>query len=223
MAGRGAAPGDGRPRRNADETRARILEAAEAEFARLGLGGARVDAIASRARANKAMIYHYFGGKEDLYVAVLEQCYRRIRSEEAALALDALAPRAAIVTLVGFTLDYLAANPRFIRLLNDENGHGAVHVKRSSAIRSMHSPLVAVLAGILDKGVAEGVFARRVDPALLYITVAALAYFYLSNAGTLQTIFDRPLLSPEAVAGWRDHITRVVLAFLETPEAPTKN
>jgi TetR/AcrR family transcriptional regulator len=209
--------GDERPRRNADQTRARILEAAEGEFARYGLGGARVDAIADRARANKAMIYHYFGGKEELYVAVLEQGYGKIRSEEAALDLEHLSPRDAMVALVSFTLDYFLANPQFIRLLNDENIHGAVHVKGSAAIKSMHSPLVAVLERVVDHGITDGVFARRVDPVQLYITIASLAYFYLSNSATLQTIFDRPLLSADAIARWRAHITQVVLAFLETP------
>ncbi|MGF1624412.1 MAG: TetR family transcriptional regulator [Alphaproteobacteria bacterium] len=208
---------DQRPRRNADQTRARILEAAEAEFARLGLGGARVGAIAERARANKAMIYHYFGGKEDLYVAVLEECYAKIRGEEAALDLENLSPRDAMVGLINFTLDYFIANPQFIRLLNDENIHGAVHVKGSARIKSMHSPLVGVLERLVDHGNRDGVFARRVNPVLLYITIASLAYFYLSNSATLQTIFDRFLLSTEAVAAWRAHIIGVVLAFLETP------
>lgn len=206
-----------RPRRNADLTRARILEAAEVEFARYGLGGARVGAIADRARANKAMIYHYFGGKEDLYVAVLEEAYRKIRSEEAALNLENLSPREAMVALINFTFDYFIENPQFIRLLNDENIHGAVHVKGSAAIKSMHSPLVGILERVVEHGVEDGVFTHRVNPVLLYITIASLAYFYLSNSATLQTIFDRSLLSDEAIATWRGHITDVVLAYLHAP------
>lgn len=208
-----------RPRRNADETRARILSAAEVEFARFGLGGARVGAIAERARANKAMIYHYFGGKEDLYVAVLEEAYRKIRSEESALDLENLSPRDAMVALISFTLDYFVANPQFIRLLNDENIHGAVHVKASSAIKSMHSPLVGILDRVVNQGNRNGDFARTVDPVLLYVTIASLAYFYLSNSATLQTIFDRPLVSAEAIGTWRAHITDVVLAYLGSPAA----
>ncbi len=208
---------DERPRRNADLTRARILEAAEVEFARYGLGGARVGAIADRARANKAMIYHYFGGKEDLYVAVLEEGYRKIRSREAALDLENLSPREAMIALISFTFDYFIENPQFIRLLNDENIHGAVHVKSSAAIKSMHSPLVGILDRLVEHGIEDGVFARRVNPVLLYITIASLAYFYLSNSATLQTIFDRSLLSDEAIATWRSHITAVVLAYLQTP------
>lgn len=206
------------PRRNADLTRARILEAAAIEFARYGLGGARVGAIAGRAKANKAMIYHYFGGKEDLYVAVLEHCYQHIRAEEAALDLANLTPRQAMVALVDFTLDYFLANPHFIRLLNDENIHQAVHVRKSEKIQSMHTPLVSLLARVVDQGVGSGAFLRRPDPVSLYITIASLAYFYVSNAATLQSIFGKPLLSPDAVAGWRAHITQVVLSFMTTAD-----
>ena len=65
--------------RDAEATRTRILNAAKREFAHFGLGGARVDEIAKRAKANKRMIYHYFGGKEELFTAVLEEAYLDIQ------------------------------------------------------------------------------------------------------------------------------------------------
>jgi AcrR family transcriptional regulator len=82
--------------RDPEKTRQRILDAATAEFARHGLGGARVDRLAQRAGANKRMLYYYFGSKEALFLAVLEAAYQRIRDAERALDLEHRDPREAL-------------------------------------------------------------------------------------------------------------------------------
>jgi len=150
--------------RDADQTRKRILAAAVVEFARKGLGGARVDEIAARSKANKRMIYHYFGSKEQLFTAVLEDAYLGIRSAEQTLHLDELPPDQAIAKLVRFTWDYYLAHPEFLTLVNSENLHRAKHLKTSEAIRQTSGKLVAMVKGILDRGVAEGIFRPGVDP-----------------------------------------------------------
>ena len=203
-----------RPTRDAGRTQATILEAATQEFARHGLGGARVDRIAERAKTNKRMLYYYFGGKEDLFLAVLERAYEHIRAEELELHLTDLPPTEGVRALVVFTWNYYLAHPEFMTLLNSENLHRAQHLKRSRKIRAMHSPLIATLSGILARGAREGVFRSDVDPVQLYVSIAALGYFYLSNNHTLSTIFGRDLLAPKAKAERLAHINELVLGYL---------
>lgn len=182
--------------RDADLTRGRILAAAKVEFARKGLGGARVDGIATRARANKRMIYHYFGSKEQLFTAVLEDAYADIRRAEQKLQLDRLEPEAAIATLVRFTWNYYLANPQFLTLVNSENLHKARHLKDSQLIKSVSRPFVAMVKEIIDRGVEAGVFRPGVDPVQLNITIAAIGYYYLTNRFTGSIVYNRDLMDP---------------------------
>jgi AcrR family transcriptional regulator len=195
-------------------TRARILAAATREFARLGLGGARVDRIAERAGANKRMLYYYFGDKDDLFLAVLEQAYAGIRSAEQELHLLDVAPVEGVRRLVEFTWRYYLDHPEFLTLLNSENLHRARHLKRSKRIRAMNSPLIATLADVLRRGEAAGTFRGGVDPLQLYISIAGLAYFFLSNNHTLSQVFDQNLAAPAAREERLEHMTALVTGFL---------
>jgi len=203
-------------KRDSKRTRERILKAATEEFSECGYGDARVDSIADRADINKRMLYHHFGNKDGLYLAVLEEAYREIRSHENALNLEDLDPEQAILTLVEFTFNYFVEHPEFINLLNNENLYQAAHIKRSKNIPKLHSPLVAHIKVVLKRGVKSGVFRDDVDPVQLYITVASLGYFYLSNAHTLGTIFRKDLLSKRARNVRLKHIKNVVIGYLET-------
>jgi AcrR family transcriptional regulator len=180
-------------------TRQRILAAATAEFARFGLSGARVDAIAGRARANKRMLYHYFGGKRDLFLAVLEAAYGDIRAAERKLDLEHLAPEAALRTLVAFTWKYYLKHPEFLTLVNSENLHKARHLKHSKVIGGMHTGLVAMVRDILVRGVRQGVFRADIDPVQLNITIAAIGYYYFTNRFTGSIIYGRDLMAPKAL------------------------
>ena len=201
-------------RRQPDTTRRNILEAATVEFAGNGLAGARVDEIADRAGVSKRMLYHYFGNKEALWLAVLEEAYLRIRSEERRLDVERLSPVEGMRRLIAFTLEYDHAHPEFIALLLGENLHRARYLRRSRKIRDMHSSLLDVIAGLLERGRRAGVFRAGIDPAELYITIAALGFFYFSNLHTLSTIFGRPLDSPASRRQHLRHATQVVLGFL---------
>jgi len=203
-----------RVRRDPERTRARILEAARTEFARRGLGGARVDQITARAGSNKRMIYYYFGNKDALFLAALESAYADIRRAETSLQLTKLDPVAGIRRLVKFTWEYYFAHPEFITLLNSENLHRASHLKKSRKIQAMHSPLVAMLQDLLARGQREGIFKRGVDPVQLYISIAALGYFYMSNKYTLSTIFGRDLMEPRALKQRLAHMSELVLGYL---------
>ena len=202
--------------RNPERTRAAILAAATQEFTANGLTGARVDAIAKRARVNKRMIYHYFGGKDGLYLAVLETTYAAIRAAEQELHLTDRDPVDGMRELVLFTWHYFLAHPEFLSLLGTENLHKAAYLKRSSRIRELHSPLVGMISALLDRGAREGVFREGVDPVELYVTIAALGFFYLSNQHTLSTIFGRELSATKRIAAREQHIVDVVLNYLKT-------
>ena len=200
--------------RDADRTQQAILRAAVAEFSDAGLGGARVERIAERAGVNKRLLYYYFGSKDDLFLAVLEQTYADIREAEKALRLENLEPATAIRRLVEFTWDYYLANPHFLTLLNSENLHKAAHLKRSSRIRELNSPLVELLGDVLRRGQSAELFRGGVDAVQLYISIASLCYFYLSNNATLSTIFGRDLHKPAALAERLSHVTEIVLGYL---------
>lgn len=188
----------GRPR-DADATKARILTAAKAEFARLGLGGARVDEIAEKAEANKRMIYHYFGNKEDLFIAVLEETYLDIRTAEQELQLDDLPADEALETLVRFTWDYYLANPEFIRLVNSANLHKGKHLESADKVKEASRRYVAMIQSILDRGVASGLFRAGVDAGQLNITIAAIGYYYLTNRFSGEILFERDYMTSAAL------------------------
>jgi len=198
-------------RRNPDRTRETILLAAQREFAAKGLSGGRVDEIARRAGANKRMIYHYFGNKDGLYLAALERVYEDLRGTEKTLDLGHLAPEAAIRRLVEFNFDYSREHPELISLINNENLHRARHLRKSKKVRELHSPFVALIDDILQRGVAAGAFRRGLDPVELYITIAAVGYFYLSNNPTLSAIFGRDLGSAAACRKRKRHNVDVIL------------
>ncbi len=201
-----------RIRRDPDGARRRILAAARQEFAARGMEGARVDAIAAAAGLNKAMLYYYFGDKAALYLAVLEAAYDHIRTAERTLRLEALPPDAAIAGLIEFTFDYFVANPDFPALLNIENMQRAQNLRASARVAQMHSPFVGMIGDVLARGESAGLFRPGIDPVQLYISIAGLAYFYLSNSATLGVIFARDLLAPEARAARLRHMQDLVLA-----------
>lgn len=185
--------------RDAEATKARILKAALSEFARNGLGGARVDVIADKASANKRMLYHYFGSKEELFQTVLENAYVDIRTAEQRLDLDHLPPAEALEQLVRFTWDYYLKHPEFITLVNSENLHRAAHLKKSETVKVYSRQFVTMVDTILKRGVASGDFREGVDPVQLNLTIAAIGYYYLTNRYTGSIIFERDLMAKKAL------------------------
>ena len=200
--------------RDADRSQNTLLAAARDEFAEHGLGGARVDRIAERAGLNKRLIYYYFEDKEKLFQAVLEQAYRDIREQEAGLHLLDLDPATAVRRLIEFTWNYYLAHPEFMTLLNSANLHKARHLAESRRARELNSPLIATLAAVLERGRQEGSFRGGVDPVQLYVSIAGLSYFYLSNTHTLSAIFGRDLMAPKARAERLSHMSDVILGYL---------
>jgi TetR/AcrR family transcriptional regulator len=204
-----------RPRpRDPAATRRKLLAAARRAFALHGLAGARVDEIAARAGVNKQLVYHYFGDKDALYLAVLEGVYKEIREQEHKLNLEGLPPKDAVKRLIEASFDHLATHPEFIMLLNDENRGGARHVRSSSRLEAMHSPLVSMVSRILRDGERAGIFRKGVNALQLYISIAGLSYFFFSNTATLSAIFGKDLSSRTARLDRRKHVVDLVLHSL---------
>ena len=194
-------------------SRRAILEAALVEFSELGHAGARIDTIAQRAGVSKPMIYNYFGDKESLYAAALREAYVQIRQGEQQLDLKSRAPEAAIRALVHFTLDHFRAKPWFISMLNTENLRGGETVRKISDVGIIQSPLIEELRRVLDRGVAEGVFRDGIDPVELYITIASLCYFPVSNKHTLRVVFGVPI-DDAWIDRRKEDVSELVVRFL---------
>lgn len=201
-------------RRDAVNTRRKLLVAARQEFARSGLAGARVDVIAAKAGVNKQLVYHYFGDKDAIYIAVLEWIYDEIREYERGLRLHGLQPDKVIRKLIESSFDYLTIHPDFVALLNDENRHGATHIKRFRKFTDASSPLLRVIANTLSLGVRNGSFRRGVNAEQLYISIAGLSYFYFSGMPTLSTVLNKDLGSGPALRKRRKHVVDLVMQSL---------
>jgi AcrR family transcriptional regulator len=198
------------PERDADASRAEILSVATEEFAAKGLSGSRVDEIADRTHTVKRMIYYYFGSKEGLYRAVLENAYDHIRSIEADLALESLAPQKALRQLVTVTFDYHHRHPEFVRLVMNENIHQGAHIGHLPNIKERNRTVIATLRRLIDRGVKAGQFRADLDPIELHMTISALCFYNVSNRYTFSTIFGRDMTSVKAAAARREVIADIV-------------
>ncbi|MCZ4353935.1 TetR/AcrR family transcriptional regulator [Roseovarius aestuarii] len=202
----------------ADKSRQILLNAARRAFADKGLTGARVDEIARGAGLNKQMLYHYFGNKEGLYTAVLADVYAQIRRREQQLDLSRLPAEEAMRRLIEFSFDFLSENPDFVRILSDENVHGGAHLTQGGNVGAMNRPVLDLLGETLERGVADGVFRRGLDPLHVYLSFAGMAFFYFSNNHTLSRAFDRDLMTASAVAERRAHIVDFALNAVRSRE-----
>jgi AcrR family transcriptional regulator len=194
-----------------DRTRRDIVEVATREFAQKGYSGARVDAIASRTRTSKRMIYYYFGGKEGLYLAVLEEAYSSIRRAESTLDLESLPPEAALRTLVGSTFDYYTEHPEFVRLVMNENIMDGAHMARSKTIGKLNVTVIDALRRLIARGQKDRTFRRDIDPIELHMSISALGIFNVANRATFSLIFRRDMTSPKALAARREEVVEIVL------------
>lgn len=191
-----------------------ILEVAMAEFAEKGLDGARIDAIAATTRTSKRMIYYYYGSKESLYLAVLEESYRRMRAIEADLHLEDLAPEDALRRLVGFTFDHHYGNQAYIRLVMSENMQRGSYLAQSATIQQLNVPAIEAIRKLYERGLQQGVFRAGLEPVDLHASISALTFFNVSNQHTFGLIFKRDMRAIQAQLARRDSIIDMVLRFV---------
>ena len=200
--------------RDAARTRAEILDVATSEFAAHGYHGARVDEIAALTRTTKRMIYYHFGGKKQLYIAVLERAYVRIRSAEREVRLDDLDPLTALRRIAEVTFDHHEAHPDFIRLVSIENIHNAEHVKELVALVDLSGPVISLLDDILERGRAEGQFRTDVDAIDVHMMISAFCFFRVANRHTFGAIFGRDLVDPARHDHYRAMCGEMIVRYL---------
>jgi AcrR family transcriptional regulator len=203
-------------------TREAILRAAIRVFAKNGFEGGRIETISKLSRTHDRMIYYYFGSKESLFVEVLKRIYQQMNEAEAALQIDIEDPPGALTAIVHFTWGYYLDHPEFMTLLNTENLHEGRHLKRSARMSELLSPGVGMLDQILQAGAAQGVFRPDVRARDLYIAVASLGYFYLSNRCTLSAFLGEDLMDKDALTHWREFITDIVLRSVRNTSGETE-
>lgn len=196
------------------EAQRKILVSARAEFAAKGFAGARTESIVRAAGVNPNLLYHYFGSKERLFVAVMEDVYSDVRSHHGDLELEALSPEEAMRRLTEATFDLFVASDDVIRLLSTENIHHAEHIRGSERIAHLYDPLLTLIEHQLRRGRGQGTFNAEVDAEELFITITGLSYFYLSNRHTLGVILRTDLNGRARRERRRRHIVDVVLSYL---------
>jgi AcrR family transcriptional regulator len=197
-----------------EANRARILEAAIEEFAARGFKGASMDAIAARTHTTRALINYYFGGKEKVYLAVLEHVYGEIRQAEDRLDLDHLSPVDAIRRIVEFTYNYYLEHEGFVRLVVAENQAGGRRLKKSRTMRSLNRSIIDTLRRVLERGQRDGTFRPDIDPVEIHKAIAALGMFNVTNQHTFAAIFQREMGTKGDVAGRRAMATDMILRYV---------
>ena len=198
----------------AQRTREKILNAAHEAFAGQGFSSANIEAIAASAGVNKRMVYHHFGDKDGLFLAVLEAAYGEMRRSESKLALHRLTPVEGFKRLIAFTFSYYLEHPDFLALVTNENLCGARHIRASARIEELGSQLKTMVADLLKRGQAEGVFRNDIDPAHLWISIAATSWFYIANTHTISVTFGRDMLAPAERKARLQHMTDLILSYI---------
>ena len=217
-----AEPAEHERRRDPERTRNEILDVATREFAEHGYAGARVDDMAELMRTTKRMIYYYFGSKEQLFIAVLERAYTAIRQAEQELDVDGLDAEAAVRRLAELTFDHHESHPEFTRLVSIENIHRAEHMAKSPAIAELGSPAIDLLARILERGRADGVFRHDVDAIDVHMMISAFCVFRVANRHTFGTLFDRDLSQAELRDHYRTMVGDMVVGYLSRGEGGSR-
>jgi len=202
----------------AQATREAILRAATKVFAKHGFAGGRIEQISKAAKSYDRMIYYYFGSKEALFVAVIEEMYRRFNEAEAKLVLDVAKPVEALTAVIRFMYGYYHRNPEFITLLNTENLHRGKHIAKSDRAREFSSPAVAVLGQVLASGAQQKLFRTDLAARDVYLMIASMGYFYLSNRYTLSAFLGEEMDTPAALAHWEGFVIDAVLRTVAVPD-----
>jgi len=207
-------------RRNPEKSRSAILRAAVAEFAEHGIAGARTDAIAHAARVNKALLYYYFKDKDALYEAVLDHVFSGLRDRLMPVLDSDLEPRAKMLEYTGRYFDYIAANPRFPRVVQAEwmrlGPKGSPHMLRIA--REYFAPIYRRVAEMLREGAEKRQF-RLVKPMDFLPSIVGIIIFYFSTAPAMKTILKVDPLSKKRIAERREFVLEFVSAALFSDSA----
>ncbi len=196
--------------RDPERTKGEILNAALKEFAANGFDGAKVQMIAEVARCNPRLIYHYYGSKEKLYLAVLRHIYGEIRAREDELHLEAMPPEEALDRLVALTFDFFESNTAFLSITRSENLLGGRFVSQLPEIQKMSAPFLDKIADILARGAKAGVFRGGIDPLQLYVSIVALSAHHINASHTLSATFGTDIMGKAWRQARRDHVGALI-------------
>ncbi|MFY9675702.1 MAG: TetR/AcrR family transcriptional regulator [Terriglobales bacterium] len=204
-------------RRHPEKSRAAILRAAVAEFADHGIAGARTDAIARSAKVNKALLYYYFKDKDALYEAVLNHVFTGLRDRLMPVLESDLGPKEKLLEYTGRYFDYIAANPRFPRVVQAEwmrtGPKGSPQMLRIA--REYFTPIYRRAAEMLKQGAESGEL-REVKPMDFLPTMVGIIIFYFSSAPTMKALLKVDPLSKERIAERRQFVLEFISAALLT-------
>ena len=198
-----------------EESRAAILKAAVGEFAEHGIAGARTDAIARAAHVNKALLYYYFKDKDALYEAVLDHVFSGLRAQVTPVLDSDLPPRQKMLEYLGAYFDYIAANPRFPRVVQGEwvrsGAKGSAAMQRVA--RKYFRPIFEKLSEVLQEGIRTGEF-RAVNPMDFLPSVVAVIVFYFTTAPVMKALMKVDPLSEERIRERRAFVLEFITAAL---------
>jgi TetR/AcrR family transcriptional regulator len=204
----------GRP----EQSRAAILQAAVREFSREGVAGARIDAIARRARVNKALLYYYFKDKEALYAAVLDQVFGGLTAAVNSVFASNAPPREKILAYVRAHFDYVAGHPLYPRIVQGEmmsaGRNGSSQLDR--IVKQYFRPLASQLSQVLAEGIAAGDF-RPLDPMQVVPSIISVIVFYFINAPAMRSMTGIDPLQPKPIAARRAAVLDFISAALLQP------
>lgn len=176
-------------KRDAERTKAALLDAAAQEFARSGFAAARVEDIAQRVGIAKRLVFYYFNSKEQLYIATLEDAYAKIRASEQALTDASLTPREALQRICTATFDYYVQHPGFVRLVASENIEGGAFLAKSAIVKQSNEGIIRLLDNVLARGRADGTLRTDIEAVDVHMTISSLAFFVIANKHTFGTLF----------------------------------
>lgn len=200
-----------------ERTKAEILRVAILEFGEKGLAGARIDGIAAATKTSKRMIYYYFGSKDGLYLAALEQSYGAVRDGELQRQLYAMDPEAALRCIVTVMFDHHLANENYIRIVMSENMNRGRYLAKSAKIQQLNRPAITLLHTVYARGVEAGVFRPGLDATDIHASISALNFFNVSNRHTFGLIFQQDNQSAAYQANRRENIVQMILRYVRGP------
>jgi AcrR family transcriptional regulator len=205
--------------RDRERTRTQILDVATAEFAAHGYSGARVDEIAALTKTTKRMIYYYFGGKKQLYLATLERAYARIRAAEREVDVAHLDPVTALRRIAEITFDHHESHPDFIRLVSVENVHQGEHIRELASLADLNTPVIQLLDELLQRGRSIGLFRGDVDAIDVHMMISSFCFFRVANRYTFGALFGRDLVDPRDRDRYRTMLGDFVVHYLTAAPA----
>ncbi|MGE0844922.1 MAG: TetR family transcriptional regulator [Flavobacteriaceae bacterium] len=198
--------------KNPVEARQRILAAAREQFSKHTFAGARIDTIAREAGFNQRMLYHYFGDKAGLYVAVLEAILGELRQAEMKFSVGTESPIDSILRMFDFTYEHFGSHPEAVSLMSGENLMRGEFIRGSVNIPNVSSPVLNQIGELLKRGEADGTIRKDIPPLHLYILMVGIAYFHRSNGYTLSAIFRQDVLAED----WQNEHHRLGREFLRS-------